>query len=80
MDYWLSFRTQFVRPGFDPLHGMPLKNSAMTYTFFNQKFDNGVNGGLSWSGINLMVSCQDITQNKFCTLAKISHPVELEVC
>ena len=28
----------------------------MTYTFLNQKFDNGVNEWLSWFGIILMVS------------------------
>ena len=51
----------------------------MTFTFFNRKFDNGVNEGLSWFGINLMVSFQDITQNMFCNLAKISHPADLEI-
>ena len=53
---------------------------AMTYTFFNQKFDNGTNEGLRWFGINLMVSFQDITQNMFCNLAKFSHPTDLESC
>ena len=48
----------------------------MTYTFFNQKIDNGVNDGLSWFGINLMVNFQDITQNIFCNLAKIAHPAD----
>ena len=43
----------------------------MTYTFFNQRFDSGVNEVLSWFGINLMVDFQDITQNKLCDLAKI---------
>ena len=52
----------------------------MTYTFFNQKFDNGVNEGLSWFGINLIVSFRDITQNMFGNLAKISHPADLEIC
>ena len=52
----------------------------MTYTFFNQKFDNGVNEWLSWFHINLIVSFQDITQNMFCNLAKISHPADLEIC
>ena len=52
----------------------------MTYTFFNQKIDNGVNDGLSWFGINLMVNFQDITQNIFCNLAKIAHPADLEIC
>ena len=51
----------------------------MTYSFFNQKFDNRVNKLLSWFGINLMVSFQDITQNMFCKLAKISHPADLEI-
>ena len=51
----------------------------MTYTFFSHKFANGVNGVLSWFGINLMASFQDITQNMFCNLAKISHPAELEI-
>ena len=53
---------------------------AMTYTFFNSKIDSGVNEGLSWFGINLVVSFQDFTQNMFCNLAKISHPVDLEIC
>ena len=52
----------------------------MTYTFFNQMFDSGVKKGLSWFGINLMVSFHDITQNIFCSLAKISHPADLEIC
>ena len=52
----------------------------MTYTFFNQKFDDGVNEGLSWFGTNLMVSFQDINQNMFCNLAKISHLADLEIC
>ena len=53
----------------------------MTYSFFfNQKVDNGVNEGLGWFGINLMVSFQDITENMLCNLAKISHPVDLEIC
>ena len=43
----------------------------MTYAFFNQKFDYGVNQVLRWFDINLMVSFQDITQNMFCNLAKI---------
>ena len=51
----------------------------MTYAFFNQKFDNGINEGLSWFGINLMVSFQDITQNMFCNLARISHSTHLEI-
>ena len=51
----------------------------MTYTFFNQMLDNCVNKLLSWFGINLMVSFQDITQNMFCKLAKISHPADLEI-
>ena len=52
---------------------------AMTYTFFNRKFANGVNEVLRWFGINLMASFQDITQNMFCNLAKISHPADLEI-
>ena len=52
----------------------------MTCTLFNQKFDNGVNEGLSWFGINLMVSFHDITQYIFCILAKISHPADLKIC
>ena len=51
----------------------------MAYTFFNQKFENGVNKLLNWIGINLMVSLQDITQNMFCKLAKISHRADLEI-
>ena len=52
----------------------------MTYTFFNQKSDNCVNEVLSWFGINLMISFQDITLNMFCNLAKISHQADLEFC
>ena len=51
----------------------------MTYAFFNNDNDNGVNEGPSWFGINLMVSFQDISQNMFCNLAKISHQADLEV-
>ena len=51
----------------------------MTYNFFNKTFDNGVNEAISRFGINLMVSFQDITQNMFCKLAKISHPTDLEI-
>ena len=52
----------------------------MTYTLFNQKFDQGVNEGLNRFGNDLMVCFQDITQNMFCNLAKISHPADLEIC
>ena len=52
---------------------------AMTYTFFNRKLANGVNDALSWFGINLLASFQDITQNMFCNLAKISHPADLQI-
>ena len=51
----------------------------MTFTFFNSKIDSGVNEGLSWFGINLMVSFQDITRNMFCNLAKNSHLADLEI-
>ena len=34
----------------------------MTYTFYNQKFDSGVNKGLGWFSINLMRSLQNIIQ------------------
>lgn len=52
----------------------------MTYTFLNKKLlDYGVNEVLSWFRINLMVSFQDITQNMICSLAKISHPADLEI-
>ena len=34
----------------------------MTYTFYNQKFDSGVNKRLSWFSINLMRSLQNIFQ------------------
>ena len=51
----------------------------MTYIFFNQKFANGVNKVLSWFGINLMASFQDITQNMFFNLAKISHQADLQI-
>ena len=52
----------------------------MTYTFFDQKFENCVNEGLSWFGSNLVVSFQDIIQNMFFNLAKISHPADLAIC
>ena len=52
----------------------------MIYTFFNQKFDSGVNEVLSRFGINLMVGFQYIKQNMFCNLAKILHPADLEIC
>ena len=51
----------------------------MTYTFFSQKLDYGVNEVLSWFGIKLMVSFQDNTQNMFCNLTEISHPADLEI-
>ena len=51
----------------------------MTYTTFNQRFYNGVNEVLSWFGITLMVSFQDITQNLFRILGKTSHPADLEI-
>ena len=51
----------------------------MTYTFFNHKIDNGVNEGLSWFAVDLIFSFQDITQNMFCNLAKISHPADLVI-
>ena len=38
-----------------------------------------MNEVLRWYEINLMVSFQDITQNMFCNLAKISHPADLEI-
>ena len=53
---------------------------AMVYTIFNQKVDNAMNEGLSWFGINLVVSLKDITQNMFCNLAKNSHQADLEIC
>ena len=53
---------------------------AMAYTIFNHKVDNAMNEGLSWFGINLVVSLKDITQNMFCNLAKNSHPADLEIC
>ena len=51
----------------------------MTYTFFKLKFDKGVNEGLSWFGINLMVRFHDIAQNMCCNLAEISQLADLEV-
>ena len=62
------------------LYETDLKNSGHTYTFFDRKFDNGVNDGLSWFRINLIVSFKDITTNMFCNLAKISHPADLKIC
>ena len=61
-------------------YGWELKNLGHDIYFFGQKFNNGVNEGLRWFGINLIVSFQDITQNMFCNLAKISHPADLEIC
>ena len=52
----------------------------MANAFFDQRFDNGVNVGVSWFGINLMVSFHDITQNIFGNLEKISNPDDLEIC
>ena len=52
----------------------------MTYTFFNRKFDNGVNEVFSGFGIILVIGFQYITQNMFCNVAKISHPADLEIC
>ena len=51
----------------------------MTCTFFNRKFAISVNGVLGWFGINLMASFQDITQNIFCNLARISHQADLQI-
>ena len=57
-----------------------LKNTGHDIYFFpSKKSDNGVDEVLSWLGINLMVSFQDIIQNMFCNLAKISHLVDLEI-
>ena len=55
------------------------KNSGHDIYFFQSKVFNGVNEGLSWFGINLMVSFQDITPKMFCNLTKISHPADLEI-
>ena len=52
----------------------------MTCAFFSRKFDNVLCEWLSWFGVNLMVSFQDITLNMFCNLEKISHPADLEIC
>ena len=51
----------------------------MTYTFFNWKFDNGVDEVLSWFGITLMASFQAITQNMFFNVAKISLQADLQI-
>ena len=51
----------------------------MTYTLFNQKFEYSVTEVVSWFHIYLMFSFQDITQNMFCILAKISHSPDLEI-
>ena len=45
----------------------------MAYTFFNQKFDNGVNEVLSWFATDLMVRFQDITQDMFCFFLQKTH-------
>ena len=49
---------------------------AMTYPFFNQKFDSGMYEVLSWFGINLMVSFHVFI---FCNLTDISHPADLDI-
>ena len=51
----------------------------MKFSFSNQKFDYVVNEVLSWFGIDLMGIFQDITQNMFCILAKISQLADLEI-
>ena len=52
----------------------------MTYTFFNHKFDNGVNKVFSkfdnYPMGSFQVTC--ISQNMFCNLAKITHLGDLE--
>ena len=47
----------------------------MTYTCFNQKFDNGVNEML-FSLTPNSIKC--VTQNMSWTFAKFSHPADLE--
>ena len=54
----------------------------MEYNCFNKTVDNGLNGVLSWFGINLKISFQYIAQicfAMFCNLANISHPADLEI-
>ena len=51
----------------------------MTFTFFNHRVDYDVNEVLSWFDINLTVGFQDITQNMFCILTKISHQADLGI-
>ena len=48
-----------------------LQNSGHVTSFFQPKFVNGMNEVLSWFGINLTASFQNITENMFCNLAKI---------
>ena len=50
------------------------------WELIGQQCDNDVNEGLSRFRIKLMVGLQDITQNMFCNLVKISHPANLEIC
>ena len=38
-----------------------------------------MNEVFSWSESKVMLSFHDITQNMFCNLANISHPVDLEI-
>ena len=47
--------------------------------FLQPKFDNNVNERFSFFYINLMASFQDITQNMFRILAKISHLADLQI-
>ena len=48
-----------------------LQNSGHVISFFQPKFVNGMNEVLSWFGISLTASFQNITENMFCNLAKI---------
>ena len=56
---------------FPPVPGYirKFKNSSHVIYFFSQKFANGANKVLSWFGINVMASFQNITQNMVCNLS-----------
>ena len=59
--------------------GVPGLISLKTQVNNAPHFANSVNEVLGWFGINLLASFQDITQNMFLILAKISHLADLQI-
>ena len=53
--YTQKYLVQWILHQYTIYYGTSLTR-AMTYTFYHQKFDYGVNEVLRWFGINLMVS------------------------